>query len=223
MVEHGKDEFFINIFHPKYVFVEGDQEFTGRHNNENVHVKGTADGQQIDRRTKLKGDFGPDDQKAFKEGNVYFVSWENSHMLLQPEIGYGKRIDLLKSKGKPIVTYVASASAGVFMGIQNASYNKFDKHYEYDEFKDEKMRIMGWSASVGNRLELHNRKNTIGAFVEHKFTYGKKKYAFLDGEVSHDIKISTLNFGVNATVITFGKDKKPKKFEKIEKPEIVKD
>ena len=220
VVEHGKDEFSLSIFHPKMVYVEGDQEFNGHgHYNNNVHVKGTADGYAVDGRMPLKGKFGPDDQKAFIPGNVYFVSWENSHMLLQPELGYGRKVDLIKTKKTktPIVTWTPSVSAGVFLGIQNNTYSAYDKRYEYDSHVHEKdMKVIGVTASVGNRLVVHNKKDTFGAFVEHKFTYGKQKYAFLDGEVKHDIKMSTINFGVTATVITLNKDKKPKGLSKEE-------
>ncbi len=217
-VERGKDEFSLSIFHPKMVYVEGDQETNGHaHYNNNVYVKGTADGSAIDGRMPLKGKFGEDPNKAFIPGNVYFVSWENSHMLLQPELGYGRKIDLLKTKKTktPIVTWTPSVSAGVFLGIQNNTYSAYNKRWEFDSHVDEKdVGVLGVTASVGNRLVIHNKKDNLGAFVEHKFTYGKQKYGFLDGTVEHDIKMSTLNFGVTATVISFNKDKKPKGLKK---------
>lgn len=204
-LENNKNEISLSIFHPKFVFVEGDQEFTGHHYNENAYVKGTADGYAVDGRMKLKGDFGPNPYQAFIPGNVYFVSWENSHKLLQPEIGLGHKFDLIKSKGSPIVTYTPSVSAGIFLGIQNNSYSTYDKRWEFDSHEDEKMRVMGGTVSVGNKIVIHDRQDRAGVFVEHKLTYGKMKYAFLDGQVEHEMKMSTLNVGVQMTLKSFKK------------------
>jgi len=200
-LERKKDEYSLSIFHPKYVFVEGDQELIGHHYNENVMVTGTADGYAVNGRQKLKGQVTEDPYKAFIPGNVYFVSWENSHMLLQPELGYGKKIDLIKAQGKPIVTYTPSISAGVFLGILNSSYRAYDKRWDFDSHHNEKMKVMGLTGSVGNRLTIHNKKDNVGVFVEHKFTYSKMKYDFLDGTAEHDIKMNTLNFGIQFTLI----------------------
>jgi hypothetical protein len=45
------------MFHPKFVFVKGDQGLVGHHYNENVYAKGTADGSAVDSFQKLKGIF----------------------------------------------------------------------------------------------------------------------------------------------------------------------
>ena len=203
----NKDKFFVTMFHPKFVFVEGDQEFTGHHYNENVRIKGTADGHVVDGVQKLKGNFGPN--RELLPGQVYFVSWENSHKLLQFEVGYGHEFNLVKVKGAPVVKFTPEVAAGVFTGIQNSSYSKKENGWEWDQYNSEKMKIMGKSVSAGGTLEVNDRRDRVGVFVQGKYSAGKMEYDFLDGKASHGIDYKSVTMGINFKVIG-SKEKKSK-------------
>ena len=195
----NKDKFFVTMFHPKFVFVEGDQEFVGHHYNENVHVKGTADGSAVDGFQKLKGDFGPN--RELLPGHVYFVNWENSHKLLQFEVGYGHEFNLVKVRGAPVVKLTPEAAIGVYTGIQNSSYSKKENGWEWDQYDSEKMKIMGKSFSAGATLEVNDRRERVGAFIQGKYSLGKMEYDFLDGKASHNLEYKSVTMGVQFRVI----------------------
>ena len=217
-LSHGKNVFILDSFHDKNVFVEGDQEATGHHYNENVHVKGTVDGVAIDKNTKLKGDFGPDRQLL--PGNVYVVSWENAHKQMQFQLGYGREIDLIKSKGVPVVKFTPAVMAGVYVGILNSSYTKKGQGWEWDKYESDKVKIMGESITASGRLEVNDKRDRIGVFVEGKYSMGQMKYGFLDGTAEHKQNYKSITFGVEAKIIPFFK-KKPKNLDESTEVEDV--
>ncbi len=207
-----KNEIFLKIFHPKFVFAEGDQTYNGHaFYNNNVHAVGTADGQAINGDMPLRPQF--DENHQMKPGTLGVVSWENSHKLLQPEVGYGREFTLIKSKGQPILKYTPEVGVGLFLGEQNASYiGKSGYEWDVESYSDgsnsnKNIKLMGYSASVAQRLELNNRKDNVGAFVEHKFSYGKMDYAFLDGKTEHDLMYNSFTVGLSVKVFTLPKKK----------------
>ncbi len=207
--QKNKDKFFVTMFHPKFVFVEGDQEFKGHHYNENVRVKGTADGHVVDGVQKLKGNFGPN--RELLPGQVYFVSWENSHKLLQFEAGYGHEFNLVKVRGAPVVKFTPEVAVGVYTGIKNSSYSKKDNGWEWDQYDSDKTKIMGKSASAAGTLEVTDRRDRIGVFVQGKYSAGKMDYDFLDGKATHRLDYKSVTMGINFKVIgSKAKKMKPK-------------
>ena len=204
-LSHGKNVFIFDSFHDKNVFAEGDQEAIGHHYNENVHVKGIVDGVAIDKFTKLKGDFGPDRQLI--PGNVYVVSWENAHKQMQFQLGYGRELDLIKSKGVPVVKFTPAVMAGVYVGILNSSYTKKGQGWEWDSYDSDKVKIMGESITASGRIEVNDRSDRIGVFVEGKYSMGQMKYGFLDGTAEHKQNYKSITFGVEAKIIPFFKKK----------------
>ena len=205
LVKNDKSEIFLKIFHPKFVFVEGNQDQVGHgYYNAGVQVSGTVDGQAVNGVMPLHAAFDPNTFKMTSQ--LGFMSWEDSHKLIQIEAGYGKQFAVIKSKGKPILEYTPEVSAGVYMGVQNASYvGKSNYVWDVDSYADNSnsnsdMKIMGVSASFSQRLELNNRNNDVGLFVEHKISYGKMDYAFLDGSVKHDISYNSFTVGFNLAI-----------------------
>lgn len=189
-VERKNDEFFISIFHPKYVFSEGG----APEKNNNVHVTGTFDGVNIDKNMALNNE---------NANSLNMIEWRNTHKLLQVELGYGKNIALAKSKGAPVLLYTPSVMAGVYISKECSSWVTPDGRVE--DFSDgsnaNNLKVIGYSASVGNRLTLRNRKDNIGAFVEHKFSYGKNNHDLFDGKVKHDISYNSISFGIQFTIL----------------------
>ena len=206
---HGKNVFIFDSFHDKNVFVQGDQEAVGYHYNENVHVKGVVDGVAIDKDTKLKGDFGPN--REMIPGNVYMVSWENAHKQMQFQLGYGREIDLIKSQGKPIVKFTPALMGGVYVGIKNSSYTKKGSGWEWDSYDSDKPKIMGTSVTASGKLEVSNRNDNFGAFVEGKYSVGHMKYDFLDGTAEHMQVYKSLTFGIEAKIVPLIKIKSKNK------------
>jgi hypothetical protein len=159
----------------------------------------------VDGVQKLKGNFGPD--HSLIPGQVYMVSWENSHKLLQFEAGYGHEFDLVKVRGAPIVKFTPEVAVGVYTGIRNSSYTKKDNSWEWDQYDGTQTKIMGASVSAGATVEVNDRRDRIGAFVQGKYSAGKMSYDFLDGNATHNLNYKSVTMGVNFKVIGNKKEK----------------
>ena len=196
-VEKEGNEFFLTVWHPKYTFVQNgvnDQ-------NTNVLVEGTVNGQPVNGYQHIKGDF--DSNGTPLPNQIHLSKWENSHRFLNWEVGYGKVIPLIKVRDEPILKWTPQLSAGVFTGKNNSAYINAqgeNKVYENDKFK-----IMGYSATVGNRISLTNRKDNLGVFVEHRYYLGKLKYDWADGTAEHNLRSSSFTFGVQIGLFKVGK------------------
>ena len=201
----NKNQIVLKIFHPKWVFTEGNQDAIGHHYNENVLVNGTKDGTKIDEHMHLNAAFDPTTHLLLP-GYLGISNWEDSHKLLQVEAGYGREFTLLKSQGKPILKYTPQVLAGVYLGVKNSSIvGKYGYIWDIEEYGDGSnsnagIKIMGYSASLAQRLDFNNRKDSAGIFVEHKISYGKMDYGFLDGNVKHELNYSSLTVGVSLKI-----------------------
>jgi hypothetical protein len=70
---------------------------------------------------------------------------------------------------------------------------------------------MGKSASAAGTLEVTDRRDRIGVFVQGKYSAGKMDYDFLDGKATHRLDYKSVTMGINFKVIgSKAKKMKPK-------------
>lgn len=196
-VEKEGNEFFLTVWHPKYTFVQN----SVNDQNTNVYVQGTMNGQPVDGYQHIKGDF--DSNGMPLPNQIHLTKWENSHRFLNWEVGYGKVIPIVKVRDMPIVKWTPSLSAGVFTGKNNSGY--INSQGEYKVFEKDQFKIMGVSGTVGNRISITNRKDNIGAFIEHRYYLGKLKYDWADGSAEHFLRSSSFTFGIQVGLFKVGK------------------
>jgi hypothetical protein len=108
---------------------------------------------------------------------------------------------LVKVRGAPIVKLTPEVAVGVYTGIRNSSYTKKDNGWEWDQYDGTKTKIMGASVSAGATLEVTDRRDRVGAFVQGKYSAGKMSYDFLDGNATHNLNYKSVTMGVNFKVI----------------------
>jgi hypothetical protein len=171
----------------------------GEEGTQNVMVHGTADGQAIHGVKNLSG--GRFDQNGnFVPGDLYFRSWMLTLNHMQFGIGYGRKFKLLDKPGFPKIYYTPEVDIGFYTGVNRSSYNKLNKQWEYESYKDDAWRIVGWGATLSNRFEFKNRKENFGVWAEAAISKGHVNYDFMDGKVKHALGYKRLMIGIDFTL-----------------------
>ena len=190
--EKGKDVFTFSLLHYKHIMNKG----------QSKQVTGTVDGVPIDGVVALHPEF---DGYNDKPGEMHLLRLENTYQQVNPQIGYGRKVDVLSSKKYGKLSWTPSVQVGFIGG---GSYSAFTKEGEYWESDNgsQKFAIKGASFSVGNRLEYE--KARVSVFMDQKFSTSKIKQQFLDGTATYRLNYIPVTLGVGVKIY-----KKSKKIE----------
>lgn len=174
-LEKGKNNFYLTVFHPKYL-------------KSIAYKETTEDGVTQYDFKDLPDNANSSEPLADGFKRIYF---QNTHHNLIWQVGYGRQFRILDSRfGK--LTYIPRADVGLNSGKARSIDN--------GQLWEDKERIQGYNASLGNRLEY--QKGAVSLFVDHKVIYSKLETGFLDGKANYDLVSTPLTFGVGIDIFT---------------------
>ena len=179
-LEKGKDVFTLSLFHMKYLMDP----------NQVKQVNGTIDGVAVDKVMPVREKF---DGYNNQPGEMHLWRLENTYRQVNPQIGYGRKIDIVDSKKYGKVSYTPSVQVGLIAGNSYSAYMKVDNYWESDN-KEQKWGVKGATFSAGQRLEYE--KGRVAVFMDQKFTTSKIKQTFLDGTATYRLNYMPLTLGV---------------------------
>ena len=174
-IEKNGNEFFLSLFHPK--FTQG--------NDQIVQMKGTIDGANVDKTDYINKPFDGYDKNI---GESEIVLNQNTYREYNPEIGYGKRINLLKTKYGS-VDYIPSVSGGVMMGGNLSRDVQKGKWFDFDSYQAP-YEVQGYGGTIRNRLEVNSKSERFGLFYENRYSLYQMDHQFLDGSESYVLRFS---------------------------------
>jgi len=178
--EKNNNIIYATAFHPKFL----------KKDYQNKHVIGTVDGIDVDKVIPINKEF---DGYNNQPGEMHMTRFENTHMQMDWQLGYGRRINILNSEKYGSLSYIPSVHAGITTGQHLDVYLKEGKYWEYDDYKD-KNRIQGPNLSLGNRIQYDYKKFSV--FVENKMTVSHLQHQFLDGTAKYNMKYISTTFGI---------------------------
>lgn len=178
--EKNNNIIFATAFHPKFL----------KQDHQNKHVTGTVDCVQVDKVMPINEQF---DGYNNQPGEMNMTRFENTHMQMDWQLGYGRRINIANSDKYGSLSYIPSIHAGLTTGQHLDVYVKEGEYWQFDEYKD-KNRIQGANLSLGNRVQYDYKK--FSAFVENKMTVSHLEHPFLDGTAKYNMKYNATTFGV---------------------------
>lgn len=171
-IEKDGNEFFLSAFHPKFLQAP----------DQIKYMKGTIDGVSVDGVGYINKPFDGYDQDP---GESELVNNSNTYRQMIFELGYGRRINIVKGKFGSL-TYVPSVALGVMLGnnvsimVEKGEWWEFEEHFE-------PYGIQGWGGSITNRLEFNTPKERFGVFYENKLGYYFQNHGFLDGTQKYQL------------------------------------
>ncbi len=182
--EKGKNVYTFSLLHYKYVMTK----------DQDKHVTGTIDGVAVDGVMPLNPEF---DGYNNKPGEMHLLRLENTYQQVNPQIGYGRKIDIVSSPKYGKLSYTPSVQVGFIGG---GSYSAFTKEGEYwvSDNKAQKFEIKGATFTAGHRIEYE--KGRLSAFMDQKFTTSKIKQDFLDGTATYRLNYMPVTLGVGIKI-----------------------
>jgi hypothetical protein len=195
-IENKKNAFYLTAFHPKFLKTHYQMTETAPDGTESVTYVPAS--QHLSNGTPLSYGSIPDGQAG--------IEIQNTHLLMNYQIGYGRKFTVFDSKKAGKLTYAPRVDAGVTIGGARSIY--IVKNESWIEHKDP-MGVQGFNASLGHRLEYQRGK--VSVFADQKYTKSKMEHSFLDGTASYDLDYSTVTLGVAVDVFTPKKKKDLKK------------
>ena len=189
--EKGNNVFYLSIFHPKFLI-----------NNQDAHVTGVVDGVAVDKVMPIDKPFDGYDNKP---GEMHLTRFQNTHMQMDWEIGYGRKFVIFSGKKSGTLSYTPAVSVGITSGEADDLYLKKGAYWDYDEVVD-KNRIQGVNISASQRLEY--QRGRVSVFVDQKYTHSELKHGFMDGTATYSMNYMPISFGVGFTLFDI-KQKRP--------------
>lgn len=200
-IENKKNAIYLTAFHPKFLktyheIKDGDQ---------TTYVP-------VNDPTKYLSEGTDKSYSAIPDGQAG-VEIQNTHMLMNYSLGYGRKFNIMDNKSGKI-TNIVRVDAGVMVGAARSIY--IEKNVGWNQTRD-RMRLQGVNGSIGDRLEY--QKGKVGAFVEWKYSkMGPQEYRFLDGTAkSKGGDFSTINFGVSVDVLDPNRNEEKKEKKEMRK------
>lgn len=193
-IENKKNAFYITAFHPK--FLKTHYQITETAADGSSSVSYVPASQHLSNGTAQSYESIPNGQAG--------IEIQNTHLLMNYQIGYGRKFTVFESKKAGKLTYTPRVDAGVTIGGARSIY--IVKNESWIEHRDP-MGVQGINASVGHRLEYQRGK--VSVFADQKYTTSKIKHSFLDGTASYDLDYSTVTLGIGVDVFTPKKKKTP--------------
>lgn len=190
-VENKKNALYFTAFHPK--FLKSYYEITdGDGNRTYVPV-----------RKEDHLSYGTDETFAAIPYGQRAIELQNTHMLMNYSLGYGRIFELFDSKKVGQATLTARVDAGVMVGAaRSILITKSTGNWDQET---EKMKVQGYTGAVGAKLEYKPKgpNSRVGMYAEYKYTtLGKQEYKFLDGTAeTTGNDFSTIGFGLTVDII----------------------
>ena len=182
-IEKNNNEFFLTAFHPKFL----------QKTDQIKYMKGTIDGVEVDGNYDINKPFDGYNQEP---GEMELVRNQNTHLEMMFELGYGRRIPIVKGRFGSIV-YTPSIAAGITGGKNLTVVVKEGQWWDFDDYEPEAYwTIQGFGGSILNRLEFNSKNERVGVFYENRFSYYKQNHEFMDGNQEYDLKLMGHNVGV---------------------------
>lgn len=180
--------FFLSAFHPKFV----------QQPDQVKEIDGVIDGKAVSGQQPVNGiSWDPINNVP---GVSRIVKMELSHKQMQYEVGYGRRLNILKSKPLSLV-YVPSVGIGIMMGAANAIIVKNEQWVDYENVTD-KDGINGFGLSINNRLEMRFANETFGLFYENQRSFYKMNHGFMDGTMNYNLNYVGHQFGLQFLILS---------------------
>ena len=195
-IENKKNAFYLTAYHPKFLKTYYEEKSTDSQGNPQTTY--TPGKEYISNGTNSAFASIPSGQSA--------VEIQNTHLLMNYQIGYGRKFTLLDNNKVGKINYIVRADMGITTGGARTIY--INEQRQWIENRD-KLGIQGINKSIGHRLEY--QKGKVGAFIEQKYTTSTMEHGFLDGTASYKLDYSTIQFGINVDVLTMNKKDKEKK------------
>lgn len=186
-IENKKNAFYITAFHPKFLKTYYEIKEKGGDGLEKVSYIPTSN--YLSNGDALSYNSIPDGQAG--------IEIKNTHLLMNYQIGYGRKFTIFDSKKVGKLTYTPRVDAGVTIGGARSIY--IVKSEGWREHTD-KLGVQGFNQSVGHRLEY--QKGKVGVFVDQKYTTSKVEHSFLDGKANYNLDYSTIAIGVSVDLYT---------------------
>lgn len=196
--EKNGHSIILSIFHPKFL----------KKQYQTKHVVGTVDGVEINDFIDINEEF---DGYNNQIGEMYLVRFENTHLQMAWQVGYGYEFKLIKSEKFGTLSVRPAVLIGVMSGQHYDVYIQEGEYWEFDDYKDPHM-IQGPMASVGIRINYRIKR--FNFFVDSKYSYAKLKHGYGNqgGTAEYDISYKTLAFGIGYTIPWSKKKKREPKF-----------
>lgn len=197
-IENKHNAFYITAFHPKFLKTY----YAVKDGNQTTNVPAS-----VDHSLSLGT---PEVFQAIPEGQTAFEI-QNTHKLMNYQIGYGRKFTLMDKKVGGKINYIARADLGVIMGAARSIVITPDR--QWIENRDG-LKVQGYTGSLGNRVEWKPKgeDGKLAIYLEHKYSkLSDQHYQFLDGEaktVGGDF--STVNFGIVLDVFNPNRSNKKK-------------
>jgi hypothetical protein len=192
--EKKNHNIIISIFHPKYL----------KKDYQTKYVKGTVDGVDIDGYVPINEEF---DGYNNQPGEMFLVRFQNTHMQMAWQVGYGYDIKIFDSQKAGKLSIRPAVYLGMMTGRHLTVYTKPGEYWDYDEYED-RDRIHGPMFSVG--LRLNYRIKNFNLFVDTKYSKAWITHGFMDGTAKYEHQQIPLTFGVGYTLKTKKKKKRTK-------------
>ncbi len=198
-VEKGKNVFTLSLFHMKYLMV----------NHQVKQVTGTIDGVAVDKEMQVREEF---DGYNNQPGEMHLWRLENTYRQINPQIGYGRKIDIVSSKKYGKLSYTPSVQVGLIAGNSYSAYMKKDDYWGSDS-KSQDWGVKGATFTAGHKLEYE--KGRLAVFMDQKITTSKIKQSFLDGTATYRLNYMPVTLGISVKVY-----KKSKKTDTASAPQL---
>lgn len=192
-LENSKHIFCFTAFHPKFLQTHYIMKSVDESGHETVSYEPSET--YLSYGTEASYNSIPEGMAAFEV--------QNTHKLMNFQIGYGRKFALWKNRRFGAVHYIPKVDIGITAGAARSIY--IDENRGWIENTD-RYGVQGFNASIGHKLEY--TRGDLGIFLQHMYTTSKIGHEFLDGKASYKLDYSTLNFGVSVKLFNVTKNKK---------------
>lgn len=176
--QKGKNSFFLNIFHPKFLTNAEDVE------SNPGFVSGEVSGNYINQPMLIS-------DKNATSSQQLGIKLQNTHRQMDWQIGYSRKILLLEDHGMKVV-FSPHVAAGISTGKTQSSYKDSEGRIEEYESAGE---VQGVNLSCGARIDYELGRCSF--FVDNRITFSKLQHPFLDGKATYDMKYLTNTMGIS--------------------------
>ncbi len=194
-LDKGHHVIMVSVFHLKYL----------KQNHQSTQFDGTINGQGVNGIVTENKPF--DGNYNLDPSQMYLRRFENTYWNINPQIGYGYKINVAGNEKTGKLTYTPYAQGGFMAGTGFTAY-KNDQDYWATDGYDQKLQVKGVSASAGQRVDY--QKGIVSVFVDQKFSAAKIDQPFLDGRAKYNLYFAPVTFGVGVEIPT----KKKKEIKK---------
>jgi hypothetical protein len=181
--EKNNHSIILSIFHPKFLKQQYQQK----------HVTGIVDGVAVDEVMHINEPF---DGYNNQLGEMYLVRFENTHLQMAWEVGYGYDIKLFNSSKLGTLSIRPAVFVGMMSGQNLSVYTKPGEYWDYDDGVD-KHQIQGMLLS--GQVRLNYRIQNFNLFIDGKYSKASLKHGFFDGTAEYDLSYKAITFGIGYT------------------------